>query len=338
MGKRYLKVGIILVGLLFTMLSCGGGGSDEETVTDAASVRILIQFPEGVSTQQISIRQSVQDITSITITIEDGFPTIERTFDISGLPVEERIFVPVGKNRMATARARDANGLLVAIGSTIFDVLPGDSNDVTIQLEFVEGEKCDDGMDNNDNGLVDCADPLCDGEKCDANNDASKCTGGECIIPVPTPTPTPTPTELICFDSVDNDGDGSVDCADSDCEGRTCVIRAAIGRCVNGACRAADLAPSIANPCGLVVTVKNQGNLNAPASITRVSFSTSRGPITVDLTTPALGVGAAVDLGPIDIPGACFDPNCDFTVTVDINKNVSESSEVNNSTAGICPG
>jgi hypothetical protein len=338
MEERYPKPTLVLLGFLFIILSCGGEGGGEGTLTDTASIRILIRFPEEASTREATTRQSVQDIASITITIEDGFPTIERTFDISELPISERIFVPVGKNRTATARAKDVNGLLVAMGSAIFDVFPGESNDVTIQLEFVEEEKCDDGIDNNDNGLTDCADPFCDGEVCDAGNDASRCTDGECVTPVPTPTPTPSPIELICFDSLDNDGDGPVDCVDPDCEGRACVIRTTVGRCVNGICRAADLVPSISSPCRLVVTVRNQGDLNAPSSVTRVSFSTSKGPITVDLNTPPLGVGEAVDLGPINIPGVCFNPDCDFTVTVDINKVVPESNEENNSAVGICPG
>jgi len=53
---------------------------------------------------------------------------------------------------------------------------------------------CTDGVDNDDDGLVDCADPDC---ACD-------------------PACAP-PTETSCSDGVDNDCDGLVDCDDPDC-------------------------------------------------------------------------------------------------------------------------
>ncbi|MEZ4398611.1 MAG: M4 family metallopeptidase [Kofleriaceae bacterium] len=56
---------------------------------------------------------------------------------------------------------------------------------------------CDDGVDNDGDGAIDCADSDCAG--------APACQG-------------PT-TETVCDDGVDNDGDGAIDCADSDCAG-----------------------------------------------------------------------------------------------------------------------
>ncbi len=54
-------------------------------------------------------------------------------------------------------------------------------------------EDCDDGVDNDDDGLVDCEDPDC------ASDPA--CSG----------------EDEICDDGIDNDGDGAIDCEDSDC-------------------------------------------------------------------------------------------------------------------------
>ncbi len=59
---------------------------------------------------------------------------------------------------------------------------------------------CDDGLDNDCDGAIDCADSDC------ASDPAC---GGGC-------TPT-EPTEMTCNDGLDNDCDGFVDCADSDC-------------------------------------------------------------------------------------------------------------------------
>ena len=54
-------------------------------------------------------------------------------------------------------------------------------------------ELCGDGMDNDGDTLVDCADPDCFGD--------SHCLNAE----------------TLCYDGVDNDGDGATDCADPDC-------------------------------------------------------------------------------------------------------------------------
>jgi hypothetical protein len=66
--------------------------------------------------------------------------------------------------------------------------------------------QCDDGMDNNNDGLIDCDDPLCDGRSCG--------TGCLCIGT--------TPTELECGDGADNDQDGLTDCADPQCDDVAC--------------------------------------------------------------------------------------------------------------------
>jgi hypothetical protein len=55
---------------------------------------------------------------------------------------------------------------------------------------------CNDGQDNDSDGLIDCADPDCFGH--------TGCT-----------------TEAVCNDGADNDADGLVDCADPDCFGQT---------------------------------------------------------------------------------------------------------------------
>ncbi len=84
----------------------------------------------------------------------------------------------------------------------------------------------------------------------------------------------------------------------------------------------------------LLVTVKNQGAGPAGPSTTRVDFG-SHG--TVDVPTPALAPGASVDLL-VDVPPGCFDPDCDFRITVDALNQVVESNEGNNTASGTCLG
>jgi hypothetical protein len=84
----------------------------------------------------------------------------------------------------------------------------------------------------------------------------------------------------------------------------------------------------------LRVTVRNQGKASAPVSVTTVVF-TPGGPIAHK--TPALAAGASTNFT-VQIPKACFNPDCRFRITVDSEKTVTESNEGNNSANGICVG
>jgi hypothetical protein len=85
----------------------------------------------------------------------------------------------------------------------------------------------------------------------------------------------------------------------------------------------------------LLVTVRNQGSGNAAASTTTVQFDS--GP-PVSIPTNALSGSGGVDNLTFDIPAACFNADCGFTITVDSGNVVSESNETNNSAKGRCIG
>jgi hypothetical protein len=93
-----------------------------------------------------------------------------------------------------------------------------------------------------------------------------------------------------------------------------------------GFCRRQDLK--------LTVTVKNQGSAHAGSSVTRVDFG-AMGIATQP--TPDLDPGESTDLT-FDIPPGCFDPDCEFRITVDSSGQVNESNEANNTASGICRG
>lgn len=84
----------------------------------------------------------------------------------------------------------------------------------------------------------------------------------------------------------------------------------------------------------LIVTVRNQGSAGAGPTITRVDFGTHG---TFDKPTPPLLPGASVDLL-FPIPIGCFDPDCEFRITVDATAVLIESDEGNNTASGVCPG
>jgi hypothetical protein len=109
-------------------------------------------------------------------------------------------------------------------------VTPGAAN-VVIGVEI-----CDNGMDDNGNAQVDCVEASCDTQACD--DLGSVCTGGACVCPGGL-------VETTCGDAADNDCDGSLDCADTDC--------AADPACITAGVNAVDY-PVIAHGGKLVIT------------------------------------------------------------------------------------
>lgn len=87
----------------------------------------------------------------------------------------------------------------------------------------------------------------------------------------------------------------------------------------------------------LVVVVANQGPVDAPASTTEVRFSTESGPQSIQLPTPAIPANSSVEVL-FNIPGACWDPDCNFEIRVDVLNQVYEAIENNNLAAGACAG
>ncbi len=93
--------------------------------------------------------------------------------------------------------------------------------DVQADLGPTREDTCDDGQDDDGDGLTDCADTDCARQACSADvpgatcadGGAGNCVGGE-------------PVDL-CGDTLDNDGDGLADCDDPDCALRSCACAAA---------------------------------------------------------------------------------------------------------------
>jgi subtilase family serine protease len=84
------------------------------------------------------------------------------------------------------------------------------------------------------------------------------------------------------------------------------------------------------------VTVKNQGTAPAGPSTTQVDFFQYG---QISLPTPPLGAGQLTSpLLAFPIPPGCGDPDCEFRITVDVNNDVAESNEANNTADGICIG
>jgi len=84
----------------------------------------------------------------------------------------------------------------------------------------------------------------------------------------------------------------------------------------------------------LRIIIQNQGQGDASSSITRVTFSPGGNR---DIPTAPLQSGQRRVLAPIPIPAACFDPDCDFTISVDSRAEIEEAiGEENNVIDGRC--
>jgi hypothetical protein len=99
-----------------------------------------------------------------------------------------------------------------------------------------------------------------------------------------------------------------------------------------GFCRLVEAGPEKGK---LLVTVRNYGDANAPASTTTVTFATGE---SEDLPTPPIRAGESVDLDPVDFPRGCFSPNCHFRIVADSKNVVTESDKVNNVVDSFCLG
>lgn len=86
---------------------------------------------------------------------------------------------------------------------------------------------------------------------------------------------------------------------------------------------------------GLIVEVRNNGPADAAASVTRVDFLGFGGS---DLATPAIPPSTSVIVGPVSFPLGCFNPDCDFRISVDFFDAIAESDEDNNVGEGYCLG
>jgi hypothetical protein len=85
----------------------------------------------------------------------------------------------------------------------------------------------------------------------------------------------------------------------------------------------------------LIVTVGNFGDQTATPSTTKVEFSSGG---SIELLTPEIPGHSSIDLLSVEIPVGCFDPDCEFTITVDSKDDVSEYNEKDNSGSGTCIG
>ena len=87
----------------------------------------------------------------------------------------------------------------------------------------------------------------------------------------------------------------------------------------------------------LIVYVKNQGEADAPVSWVKVQFSLTAAVQDSSSAIVAIPAGETKSVSFAFALG-CFNPDCNFTITVDSMENIGESNELNNTLTGYCIG
>lgn len=77
----------------------------------------------------------------------------------------------------------------------------------------------------------------------------------------------------------------------------------------------------------VLVAVKNQGNANAPKSVTTVQFNTVPVSAPIPLQTPPILAGGISPTMSVFVPDNCGVPNCYATITVDSTNAVKEPNK-----------
>lgn len=194
-SKLNILTYLLFSGLIILIYACGGGGSGEPNTPNSRFLKVVINFPDDTTErtgQPDIISRSVEDLDTCTIIVNGGTPPMRDIILDFGIDELKRITVPIGENRMFTFIGKDVNGQPLCKGETTIDISP-ETNSITIGCEFVD-EICTDGIDNDFDDLIDCADPDCDRSSCDSGVFEKECVEGSCVIPTPAPTPSPTPT------------------------------------------------------------------------------------------------------------------------------------------------
>lgn len=135
-------------------------------------------------------------------------------------------------------RTCDARTSTICAGQAVVTATGADQGRAQVAVVFQGFEDCSNGVDDNGNGQIDCADTDCpldsacgaNGLVCSTTRQCNKCTvaGGGTVEPS---------GEASCGDGFDNDCDGNVDCGDSQCNGMRCtLVTGRPGTCVSGTC------------------------------------------------------------------------------------------------------
>jgi hypothetical protein len=198
MNQRVLGVAAAVSFLMACGGGGGGGGGGGTTLT--------------VTSSAAAIKADGQATTSITVSGTLTYPVVLRTnmglFPASG--TQTYSFATGPAPLTATLKACDSRTESGCGGLAIVTVTDAALASGRVQVTFRPVELCNNLIDDDGNGLADCADTAAcpNGSACGANGKV--CASGACACP--------GGTAEVCSDGVDNNCDGKIDCADTQCQ------------------------------------------------------------------------------------------------------------------------
>jgi hypothetical protein len=273
---------------------CSSSGNRESGTGAPPPLSVSVSVPRAKADGTTSVNVTVSGATSgpIKLTTTNGvFANGTSTEMIDGVAGS------------ATLTTCDARTTATCTGNILISARSAGSEFGTANVVFYGFEEvCDDGRDDNSNGVSDCADVDCDQRACSTLTGlAGTCQSAACVVPVCVPA-APETGAAACSDGLDGDCDGKIDCSDTSCEGSPCkagspsfVCQAS--QCVDGSsglgvavtpARSRLPADGVAvAPVSVKVT-----SAGSPAAGVAVTVTTTAGAIA---TTPAVTALTAVD-------------------------------------------
>ncbi len=210
----------------------------EGEVDDAPPTGTVIDIP--ITASASSVTADGVNAVKITVARTDGvavtLTTTKGSFRSTGT-AEASLPTGAGEVELVTCDSRfDA----LCTGNVRVTARSDDNGRGTVQVAFVAvpgsgggcdaggpENVCDDGVDNDCDGLVDCLDPDCRPDSPDAGLGLSCAApgkvGNKCDFFGACVCPGGQNVEATCSDGIDNDCDGKPDCTDGDCAGKTCT-------------------------------------------------------------------------------------------------------------------
>lgn len=199
-------------------LACGDRWTAESTVAGASSLDrySCTSYPETGREVVYSLPGTTLNRVTVSMTPAGG-----EDLDLFLLPADCNPAACLGASTSTGAESLTFSAEAGTSYRIVVDGFEGAAGGYTLAVTCAAGELCDNGTDDNGNGLADCLDSQCWAaaaclERCTGGNDEDRDGLVDCRDRTDCGADAAC-VERSCGDGADNDGDGATDCDDWDC-------------------------------------------------------------------------------------------------------------------------